>query len=117
MASRLEEIEAYVKPQMAMDLNVIVEKHETSMKELMLQMKALDEKSEGVVSRMLKLGKSVTVLQEDMSVKVPEQFSKLGDRVDRMGEEQRTQEDNLRIFDSVLKQVRVLPRPPHCRCE
>jgi rubrerythrin len=105
MVSRLEEIEAYVRPQMAMDLNTIVQQQDLAMKTLLLQMKQLDEKTENVTSRMVKMSKSVSVLQDDLSVKIPEQFAKVGDRIDRLGEEQRTQEDGMRMFEGVLKQV------------
>lgn len=105
MAGRLEDIEAYVKPQMAMDLNTIVGQQDIAMKSLILQMKQIDEKSENVSSRMIKMSKSVGVLQDDLSVRIPEQFAKVGDRIDRMGEEQQSQEDVMRTFEGVLKQV------------
>jgi hypothetical protein len=105
MANRLQEIEGYVKPQMAMDLNAMVSRQEETLKETATKMKDLDEKMEAVTSRMVKMSKSVTTIQEDLSVRIPEQFSRLGDRIDRMAEEQRTQEDNLRLVEGVLKQA------------
>jgi hypothetical protein len=105
MASRMEEIEAHIRPQIAMDLNTIVQQQDLAMKNLLLQMKKLDETSENVTSRMVKMSKSMSVLQDDLSVKIPEQFAKVGDRIDRLGEEQRTQEDGMRMFEGVLKQV------------
>ena len=105
MASRMEEIENYVKPQIAMGLNDIVMRQDETLREIAAQQKIVDEKMESVTSRMIKMSKSVSTIQEDLSVRIPEQFSRLVDRADRLTEEQATQEDNLRMFEGVLKQA------------